>query len=160
VRLGETLTVSPFYGWALEAAIGPWTDPRCIKVRVELSFVSSSTPFPMSPVNTKFTVEELCARRQVEHEAEDWRQAEKDWLFEEEIWQLAEEEEKRKQKEEEDRIWEKDERKRMLEVAEKEYTQQKELEKARQEKRKAVELEESGEEMEKEPEGSNKKVSF
>jgi hypothetical protein len=33
------------------------------------------------------------------------------------------------------------------------------LEKARREKRKAVELEESGEEMEKEPEGSNKKVS-
>jgi hypothetical protein len=33
------------------------------------------------------------------------------------------------------------------------------LEKARQEKRKVVELEDSREEMEKEPEGSNKKVS-
>jgi hypothetical protein len=36
---------------------------------------------------------------------------------------------------------------------------QKELEKARSEKRKAMEIEESGEETEKEPEGSNKKVS-
>jgi hypothetical protein len=43
---------------------------------------------------------------------------------------------------------------------EKEYTRQKELEKARWEKRKAVELEKSGEETEKEPEGSNKKVSL
>jgi hypothetical protein len=43
---------------------------------------------------------------------------------------------------------------------EKEYTRQKELEKVRREKRKAVGLEESGEETEKEPEGSNKKVSF
>jgi hypothetical protein len=33
------------------------------------------------------------------------------------------------------------------------------LEKVRREKRKAVELEDSGEETEKEPEGSNKKVS-
>jgi hypothetical protein len=33
------------------------------------------------------------------------------------------------------------------------------LEKARLKKRKAVEIEESGEETEKEPEGSNKKVS-
>jgi hypothetical protein len=36
---------------------------------------------------------------------------------------------------------------------------QKEIKKVRLEKRKAVEMEESGEEMEKEPEGSNKKVS-
>jgi hypothetical protein len=46
-----------------------------------------------------------------------------------------------------------------LEAVEKEYARQKELEKARREKRKAVELEDSGEETEKEPEGSNKKVS-
>jgi hypothetical protein len=46
------------------------------------------------------------------------------------------------------------------EEAEKEYARQKELEQARREKRKAVELEESGEETEKEPEGSNKKVSY
>jgi hypothetical protein len=46
-----------------------------------------------------------------------------------------------------------------LEGAEKEYARQKELEKAILGKRKAVEMEESGEEMEKEPEGSNKKVS-
>jgi hypothetical protein len=36
---------------------------------------------------------------------------------------------------------------------------QKEIEKVRLEKRKAVKMEESGEETEKEPEGSNKKVS-
>jgi hypothetical protein len=45
------------------------------------------------------------------------------------------------------------------EEAEKEYARQRELEKARSEKRKAVEIEESREETEKEPEGSNKKVS-
>jgi hypothetical protein len=44
-------------------------------------------------------------------------------------------------------------------VAEKEYTRQKELEKARQEKRKVMESENSGEDMEKELQGSNKKVS-
>jgi hypothetical protein len=84
----------------------------------------------MSPANTKFTVEELCARCQVERKAEDQQQAE-DWLFEEEIQQLVEEEEKQKQKEEEDWRREEDELKRRLEAAEKEYTQQKELEKAR-----------------------------
>jgi hypothetical protein len=45
-------------------------------------------------------------------------------------------------------------------IKEKEYTRQKELEKVRRKKRKAVELEESREEMEKELEGSNKKVSL
>jgi hypothetical protein len=52
------------------------------------------------------------------------------------------------------------ERRKRLEEAEKEYARQKELEEAKQEKKKAVELEESGEETEKEPEGSNKKVSY
>jgi hypothetical protein len=47
-----------------------------------------------------------------------------------------------------------------LEEAEKEYMRQKELEKARLEKWKAVEMGESGEEMEKELEGSNKKVGY
>jgi hypothetical protein len=42
---------------------------------------------------------------------------------------------------------------------EKKYAQQKDLEKARQEKRKAIESEDSREETEKEPQGSNKKVS-
>jgi hypothetical protein len=96
----------------------------------------------------------------MEHEAEDCWRVEEDWLFEEEIWQLAEKEEKWKQKEEEEQRREKDERKRRLEVAEKEYAWQKDLENARREKRKAVELEGSREEMEKEPEGSNKKVSY
>jgi hypothetical protein len=114
----------------------------------------------MSPANSQFTVEELHARCQVEREAEDWRWAEEDRLFEEEIQWLVEEEEKQKQKEEEDQRWEEDERKRRLEVAEKEYTWQKEIEKARLEKQKAVELEESGEKTEKELEGSNKKVSL
>jgi hypothetical protein len=113
----------------------------------------------MSPASTKQTVEELRARRQAEHEAEDRRRAEEDRLFEEEIWKLAEEEERQKQKEEDKRRREEDERKKRLEVAEKEYARQKKLEKARWEKRKAVELEDSGEETEKEPEGSNKKVS-
>jgi hypothetical protein len=72
---------------------------------------------------------------------------------------LVEEEERQKQKEEEDLRWEEDERRRRLEVAEKEYAQQKELEKARQGKRKAVESEHSGGETEKELQGSNKKVS-
>jgi hypothetical protein len=52
-----------------------------------------------------------------------------------------------------------DERKRKLEVAEKEYAQQKKLKKARQGKKKAMESEDSGEEMEKELQGSNKKIS-
>jgi predicted DNA-binding protein (MmcQ/YjbR family) len=128
--------------------IGPCTDPRHIKVRVELGFVSSSTPLTMSPASTKQTVEELRARHQ----------AEEDRLFEEEIWRLAEEEERWKQKEEDEWRWEEDERKRRLEVTEKEYARQKELEKVRWEKRKVVELEDSGEETEKELEGSNKKV--
>jgi hypothetical protein len=137
--------------------IGPCTDPRHIKVRVGLGFVSSSTPLTMSSANTKQTVKELRAQHQVEREAEDRQRAEEDHLFEEEIWRLTEEEERQKQKEEE-RRWEEDERKKRLEVAEKEYARQKELEKVRREKRKAVELEDSGEEMEKELEGSNKKV--
>jgi hypothetical protein len=48
----------------------------------------------MSSANSKLTVEELHAQRQVECEVEDQRQAEEDQLFEEEIWRLAEEEEK------------------------------------------------------------------
>jgi hypothetical protein len=52
-----------------------------------------------------------------------------------------------------------EELRRRLEEVEKEYARQKEIEKARSEKRKVVEMEESGEETEKEPEGSNKKVS-
>jgi hypothetical protein len=139
--------------------IGPCTDPRHIKVRVELGFVSSSTPLTMSPASTKQTVKELRARHQAKCEVEDRRRAEEDCLFEEEIRRLAEEEERWKQKEEEEWRWEEDEGKKRLEVAEKEYAGQKELEKARREKRKVVELEDSGEEMEKEPEGSNKKVS-
>jgi hypothetical protein len=80
--------------------------------------------------------------------------------FEEEIRRLAEEEEMRRREEEaERRRKEEDEWKRKLEEAEKEYARQKEIERARLEKRKAVEIEESGEETEKEPEGSNKKVS-
>jgi hypothetical protein len=110
----------------------------------------------MSPASTKQTVEELRAR----HQAEDRRRAEEDCLFEEEIWKLAEEEERWKQKEEDKQRREEDERKKRLNVAEKEYARQKELEKARREKRKVVELEDSGEETEKEPEGSNKKVSL
>jgi hypothetical protein len=72
---------------------------------------------------------------------------------------LAEEEERQKQKEEEDQRRDEDKRKRRLEVVEKEYAQQKELKKVRQGKRKAVESEDSGGEMEKELQGSNKKVS-
>jgi hypothetical protein len=139
--------------------IGLCTDPRRIKVGMTLSSVSSLAPFPMSSANNKTTVEELRARRQVEQEAEDCHQAEEDQLFEEEIRRLVEEEERQRQKEEEDRRWEEDKKKRRLEVVEKEYARQKELEKARQEKRKAMGSEHSGEETEKEPQGSNKKVS-
>jgi hypothetical protein len=114
----------------------------------------------MSPATTTQTVKELRAWHQAEREAEDRRRAEEDCLFEEEIRKLAEEEENRRREEEvERRRKEEEERKRKLEEAEKEYARQKEIEKARLEKRKAVEIEESGEETEKEPEGSNKKVS-
>jgi hypothetical protein len=67
----------------------------------------------------------------VEQKAEDRRRAEEDQLFKEEIWQMAEKEDKQKQKEEEDQRWEEDERKRRLEVAEKEHSRQKELEKVK-----------------------------
>jgi TolA-binding protein len=160
VRLGETLTVSLFFGWALEAAIGPCTDPRHIKVRMELGFVSSSSSTTsMSAQPTKFTIKELQARRQVEHEAEDrWRE-EEDRIFEEEVKRLAEEEEIWRRQEEAERKWkEEEEQRRRLEEAEKEYTRQKVIERARLGKQRAIELEESGEETEKEPEGSNKKV--
>jgi hypothetical protein len=165
VQLGETLTVSPFFSWALKAAIGPCTDPRRIKVRVELGFVLSSSSsslssFPMSTQPTKLTIKELRAQRQAEHEAEDCRWEEEDRLFEEEIRRLAEEEENRRQEEEaERRQKEEEEQRRRLEEAEKQYARQRELEKARLEKRKAAEVEESREETERELEGSNKKVS-
>jgi hypothetical protein len=114
----------------------------------------------MSTQPNKLSIEELRARRQAEHEAEDCRREEEDQLFEEEVRRLAEEEETwRWEEEAEQRRKEEEERKKRLEEAKKEYARQKELEKARSEKRKAAEIEESGEEMEKEPEGSNKKVS-
>jgi hypothetical protein len=114
----------------------------------------------MSTQLTKLSIEELQARRQVEREAEDRRREEEDRLFEEEDMRLAEEEENRRREEEaEQRRKEEEEQRRRLEEAEKEYARQKEIEKARSEKWKAVEIEGSGEEMEKEPEGSNKKVS-
>jgi hypothetical protein len=73
---------------------------------------------------------------------------------------LAEEEENWRREEEAEQRWkEEEEQRRRLEEAEKEYMKQKEIEKARLEKRKAVEIDESGEETEKEPGGSNKKVS-
>jgi hypothetical protein len=127
---------------------------------VELSFVSSSSPIKMSSVNSKQTVEELHARHQAECEAEDRQRAEEDCLFEEEIQRLAEEEEVWRQEEEVEQKWkEEEEQRKRLEEAEKGYARQKEIEKARSEKRKAAEMEESREETEKEPEGSNKKVS-
>jgi hypothetical protein len=54
----------------------------------------------MSPATTTQTVEELCAWRQAEREAEDRRRAEEDRLFEEEIRKLAEEEENQRREEE------------------------------------------------------------
>jgi hypothetical protein len=47
----------------------------------------------MSTQLTKLSIEELRARQQAEHEAEDRRQEEEDRLFEEEVRRLAEEEE-------------------------------------------------------------------
>jgi hypothetical protein len=105
-------------------------------------------------------VPELQARHQAECEAEDCQREEEDRLFEEEVRRLAEEEENQRREEEVEQRWkEEEEQRRRLEEAEKEYARQKELEKVRSEKRKAVEMKESGEETEKEPEGSNKKVS-
>jgi hypothetical protein len=80
-------------------------------------------------------------------------------LFEEEVQQMVEEEELRKWKEEEEQRQKEEERKRRLEKVGKEYERQKELTKARLGKRKVMEPEDSGEEMEKELQGSNKKVS-
>jgi hypothetical protein len=53
---------------------------------VELGFVSSSssTTF-MSAQPTKFTIKELRARQQAEHEAEDRRQEEDNRIFEEKV---------------------------------------------------------------------------
>jgi hypothetical protein len=59
-----------------------------------------------------------------------------------------------------ERKWKEEEQQRKrLEEAEKEYVRQKEIEKARLGKWKVTEMKESREETEKEPEGSNKKVS-
>jgi hypothetical protein len=135
-----------------------WSEMYKGRGRTQFCFIINFTS--MSSVNTKITVEELCARWQAEQEAEDHWRAEEDQLFEEEIQQMAEEEERQKQKEEEDQRWEEDERKRRLEAAEKEYAWQKELEKARQGKRKAMESEDSRKKTEKELQGSNKKVSY
>jgi hypothetical protein len=76
VQLGETLTVSPFFGWALKAAIGPCTDPRHIKVRVELGFVSSSSlshPCLLNPLNLPSRNSELDDRRSTKLRTDDKR---------------------------------------------------------------------------------------
>jgi MAP7 domain-containing protein 2 len=114
----------------------------------------------MSTQPTKISIEELRAHQQAEHEVENRRQEEEDRLFKEKVRRLAEEEEIWKREEEAEQKWkEEEEWRKRLEEAEKEYARQKKIEKARLEKQKVVEMEESREEMEKEPEGSNKKVS-
>jgi hypothetical protein len=113
----------------------------------------------MSTQPTKLSIKELRARWQAERKAEDCRREEEDRIFEEEVRRLAEEENWKWEEEAEQRRKEEEEWKRRLEEAEKEYERQKEIEKARLGKRKVMEMEESREEMEKEPEGSNKKVS-
>jgi hypothetical protein len=114
----------------------------------------------MSTQPTEISIKELRACWQAEREAKDHRWEEEDRLFEEEVRQLAEEEEIWRWEEEVEQKWkEEEEWRKRLEEAEKEYARQKEIEKVRLEKWTAAEIEESREETENEPEGSNKKVS-
>jgi RNA-binding protein 25 len=113
----------------------------------------SSTPTP-----TTISIEQLRAQHRAQQKEEDLWRAKEDKLFEEELAQQAEEERKRL---EEEKWWLEVEERTKLEEAEKAYKAQLQQEKhwREKEKRKVMEIKEDDKDMEKEPSGSNKKVS-